>query len=141
MGRRGPKKTPLELLKLRGSRLAKGREQEAKVMQKQHRPGQKPSAVPSVPGHLSVKAKKWVRALLDQYTFNSVEWALVIYAAEAADRCAAAREALADGAGLTFIDRHGSPKPRPEVQIELSSRAAFARIVRQLQIDQPAEVP
>ena len=37
--------------------------------------------------------------------------------------------------GLTFEDPHGCPKTRPEVAIERDSRLAFARLVRELDLD------
>ncbi len=52
-----------------------------------------------------------------------------------------ARVALAEH-GLTFTDASGSPKTRPEVAIERDSRIAFARLIRELDldVDTPAEV-
>jgi len=68
---------------------------------------------------------------------------LLTLACEAWDRCQQAREALAEH-GLTFEDRFGQPRPRPEVAIERDSRMSFARLVRQLaleDIEPPEEVP
>jgi hypothetical protein len=46
----------------------------------------------------------------------------------------AAREVL-DKDGLTYTDRFGAPRARPEVAIERDSRIAFARLVRELALD------
>ena len=53
---------------------------------------------------------------------------------EAWDRCVEAREALA-AHGLTFEDRFGQPRARPEVAIERDNRIALARLVRELGLD------
>jgi phage terminase small subunit len=55
-------------------------------------------------------------------------------AAESWDRCTEAREIL-KREGLTFDDRFGQPKARPEVAIERDSRIAFARLLRELSLD------
>jgi phage terminase small subunit len=61
-------------------------------------------------------------------------------ACEAWDRMQAARKAL-DDLGLTFIDAQGQPRTRPENAVERDSRIAFARLVRELDLDggAPAE--
>jgi hypothetical protein len=40
---------------------------------------------------------------------------------------------------MTFTDRHGDPRARPEIQIEIASRTSFARLLRELDLD--VEVP
>ena len=59
---------------------------------------------------------------------------LLALACESWDRSQQAREHLAEH-GLTFVDRFGCPKPRPEVGIERDSRIAFARLLRELSLD------
>jgi phage terminase small subunit len=54
-------------------------------------------------------------------------------AGEAWDRYQQAPAAL-DEHGLTF-DRDGRPMPRPEIAVERDSRLAFARLVRELDLD------
>jgi phage terminase small subunit len=67
---------------------------------------------------------------------------LLTLACEAWDRCQQARELLATE-GLTFEDRFGQPRARPEVSIERDSRIGFARLVRELALDGegPPEAP
>jgi phage terminase small subunit len=59
---------------------------------------------------------------------------LLTKACEAWDRSERAREALAKY-GMTYEDRFGAPRSRPEVAIERDSRLAFARLVRELGLD------
>jgi len=61
-------------------------------------------------------------------------------ACEAYDRSEQAREAIAKH-GMTYSDRFGAPRARPECAIERDSRLAFYRICRELGLDivPPAE--
>ncbi len=83
------------------------------------------------PEHLSKQTQEfWVWALYE-YQINRDELHLLLMACEAMDRCIQARKRLAKQ-GLTYNDRFGQPKSRPEVAIERDSRLAFARLVKQL---------
>jgi hypothetical protein len=88
----------------------------------------------AVPRHLSPGAKRWFRAVSACYELENHHLLLLCLAAEAWDRCCGARRVL-DAEGTTFIDRHGQPRPRPEVAIERDSRIAFARLLRELDLD------
>jgi hypothetical protein len=59
---------------------------------------------------------------------------LLQLACEAWDRAEQARELLLQH-GLTFVDRFGQPHARPEIAIERDSRIAFARLLRELNLD------
>jgi phage terminase small subunit len=59
---------------------------------------------------------------------------LLLAACEAWDRREEARKALRKH-GLTYIDRFGQPRARPEVAIERDSRIAFARLLRELDLE------
>lgn len=39
--------------------------------------------------------------------------------------------------GLTYTDRYGCPKSRPEVAIERDARISFARLIRELSLSEP----
>jgi phage terminase small subunit len=62
---------------------------------------------------------------------------LLTVAAECWDRLLGAREAI-DQHGTTYTDRFGSPRARPEVAIERDSRVAFARLLRELDLETEA---
>jgi hypothetical protein len=59
---------------------------------------------------------------------------LLTLAAEAWDRAQEAREAIVVH-GPVYEDRFGQPRARPEVAIERDSRIAFARLLRELDLD------
>ena len=59
---------------------------------------------------------------------------LLTLASEAWDRGQQARKLLATH-GLVYVDRFGAPRARPEVAIERDSRLAFARLLRELDLD------
>ena len=86
------------------------------------------------PAHLTEATQKWFEAVVDGYDLEQHHVRLLTLAGEAWDRSQQAREALAEH-GLTFVDRFGAPHARPEVAIERDSRIAFARLVRELDLD------
>ena len=55
-------------------------------------------------------------------------------AAECLDRIVDSREALAEH-GLTYVDRYGQPKERPECMTERQNKALFMRLLRELALD------
>jgi len=83
------------------------------------------------PEHLSKEAHEFWQWASDEYQLNRDELHLLLMACEAMDRCIQARKRLAKQ-GLTYTDRFGQPKSRPEIAIERDSRLAFARLVKQL---------
>ena len=91
-------------------------------------------SVRRAPQHLSKATGAWWRAVVRGYELDEHHERLLTLAGEAWDRCEQAREALLEH-GLTFVDRHGAVKPRPEVAIERDSRIAFARLVTELDLD------
>ena len=88
------------------------------------------------PAHLSEASRSWWRSVAADYGLEEHHERLLTLAAEAWDRCQEAREALAGG--ITYIDRFGQPRARPEVAIERDARLAFVRIVRELNLDADA---
>ena len=90
---------------------------------------------PEAPKHLRQPTKKWWRKVVADWDLQEHHLRLLTLAAQTWDRAEQAREVLAEQ-GLTFNDRFGQPKSRPEVAIERDSRLAFARLLRELCLDE-----
>jgi phage terminase small subunit len=97
-------------------------------------PEHKTSALPKPPKHLRSATAKWFRTVVEDFDLEAHEIRLLTLAAEAWDQGQAAREIVAEK-GMTFDDRFGQPKARPEVAIERDSRIGFARLLRELALD------
>ncbi len=97
---------------------------------------------PKPPGHLRAATRRWFSAVVADYDLDPHHIRILTLAAEAWDRGQAARE-IVDKDGLTYTDRFGQPKARPEVAIERDSRIGFARLIRELGLDAepPPEAP
>jgi hypothetical protein len=70
----------------------------------------------------------------DEYQLEPHHTRLLTLAAESWDRCQQAREVL-DRDGLTYADRFGAPRARPEVAVERDNKVSFARLLRELDLD------
>jgi P27 family predicted phage terminase small subunit len=94
------------------------------------------------PQHLTKKTRSWWRQVVNDYYLEDHHIRLLTLAAEAWDRCEEAREILA-AEGLTYLDRFDQPRARPEIAVERDSRLAFARLLRELDLDvePPAGAP
>ena len=86
------------------------------------------------PQHLKPPTRRWWASVVADYDLAAHHIRLLTLCGESWDRCTEAREALVEH-GLTFTDRFGCPKPRPECAIERDSRIAFVRIIRELGLD------
>jgi phage terminase small subunit len=95
----------------------------------------------TLPRHLTAPTRRWAEGILEAYVLESHHLRLLVLACEAWDRGQAARAALAEH-GTVFVDRFGSPRTRPEVNIERDSRIGFSRLLRELALDvsEPHEV-
>ena len=87
------------------------------------------------PKHLRAATRKWFESVLNDYELEAHHIRLLQLAAEAWDRCQEAREAIKKH-GLTFENKYGETKIRPEVMVEKDSRIAFARLVRELALSE-----
>jgi len=96
----------------------------------------------AAPDHLSEDAAKWWRTVNREFQLEPHHVRLLTLACEAWDRNQEAR-AILDAEGMTFLDRFGCPKARPEIAIQRDSRIAFARLLRELDLDLdgPTEPP
>lgn len=82
----------------------------------------------------------WWEQIVGEFALESHHLRLLQAACEAWDRCQAAREQVAS-TGLTFIDPGGSIRANPAVAIERDARTLFARLVRELNLDEePTDV-
>lgn len=89
---------------------------------------------PKAPSNLRPATRKWFKSVVEDYELDGHHVRLLTLAAEAWDQAQTAREVL-DRDGLTFLDRFGQPKERPECGILQNARIAFARLIRELALD------
>ena|SRR5258708_6851621 len=89
---------------------------------------------PKAPKHLRPATRRWWRVVTEVYELEEHHLKLLQFCCESWDRAAEAREILAKE-GLTYTDRFGCPRSRPEIAVERDSRIAFARMLRELDID------
>ena len=87
------------------------------------------------PSHLAVETRKWFTEVVTTYHLEPHHIRLLQLAGEAWDRCQQARQAI-DRDGLISLT---TGKAHPAVAIERDSRLAFARLIRELDLD--AEPP
>ena len=74
----------------------------------------------------------WVRICTEwELEPEAEELAVLAHACQAQDICTTAQAAL-DEHGLTFEDRFGTPKERPELRILRQQRAAVASLLKQV---------
>jgi phage terminase small subunit len=86
--------------------------------------------------HLASETRSWVEDVEAEFELLGHHRRLLIAAAEAWDRSVAAREAIAEH-GLTFRDRFGQPRERPEVAIASRAAGDFRLLLRELGLDLP----
>jgi hypothetical protein len=85
-------------------------------------------------------ARDLYEAIDAAYHSSPSEQALLVEAMKSLDRAEQAREAV--GAELTVFARGGEPKAHPLLLVERDARAAFARLMRQLGLDdEPSAAP
>ena len=89
---------------------------------------------PDPPAHLRLETADWWRTVLADYELEQHHVRLLHLACEAWDRGQQAREAM-DRDGLTIGTGDGGLKAHPAVAIERDARLAFARLVRELDLD------
>jgi P27 family predicted phage terminase small subunit len=86
------------------------------------------------PQHLRKPTRDWWRQVVSDYELEPHHVRLLTLAAEAWDRAQEARETI-DREGAYYQDRFGQPKGHPALATERDSRIAFARLMRELDLD------
>lgn len=95
--------------------------------------------LPDPPKHLSAATRKWWKEVARDYELESHHFRLLELAAEALDRANEARARIAkDGA---YVQGRYGLRAHPAIAVERDSRLAFARLLRELDLDAatPAE--
>jgi len=86
------------------------------------------------PGHLSAASRRWFEEISRAFALEAHHRRLLVLAAESWDRGEAARKVLTTE-GLTYKDKRGNPRARPENAIARDAATVFARLVRELRLD------
>ena len=86
------------------------------------------------PAHLTRATKRWFKDIAASYELQSHHLRLLEMAAQSWDEYETARAAVAEH-GLTYVDRYGQSKERPEVGTARQARISFARLLRELALD------
>ncbi|MBB2753352.1 UNVERIFIED_ORG: P27 family predicted phage terminase small subunit [Rhizobium aethiopicum] len=94
----------------------------------------KGSGLPKPPKHLDRTTAKWFKSVVDEWDLDDHHVRILTLACEAWDQVQTCREIIAIN-GHTYRDRFEQPKERPEVSIMHNARLAFARLVRELDLD------
>jgi P27 family predicted phage terminase small subunit len=87
--------------------------------------------------HLTPDMRAFYRKIARQFSLGESHKRLLVAACESHDRMSTARDILAKE-GLVTTDRHGQARPHPCVSIERDSRIAFARLLRELGLQDDA---
>jgi P27 family predicted phage terminase small subunit len=97
-------------------------------------PQNKDSGSPAAPKHLRAGTRKWFKTVVEEWDLEDHHIRILTLAAEAWDQTQLCRETIQQD-GQTYTDRFGQPKERPEISIMHNARIAFARLVRDLDLD------
>jgi phage terminase small subunit len=89
--------------------------------------------VTKAPSHLRTATRRWYLDVLEHFDLEEHHERLLRAAAECWDRLQQAREVLAKE-GIVVPGRYG-PRAHPAVAIERDTRLAFARLLRELDLD------
>jgi phage terminase small subunit len=89
---------------------------------------------PRAPAHLAPATRSWWSGVLSEFALEEHHIRLLTLAGEAFDRGVEARERIAKD-GLVVPTADGGLKAHPCVAIERDSRLAFARLLRELDLD------
>jgi P27 family predicted phage terminase small subunit len=94
----------------------------------------KPVQTLSAPAYLAATTRHWWQDVVKRWELDQHHIRLLTLAAEAWDRGQQAREAIARE-GLTTTTKEGGLRAHPAIRIESDCRLAFARLIRELDLD------
>jgi P27 family predicted phage terminase small subunit len=86
------------------------------------------------PKHLTESSRTWWAVIAAEYELEDHHLRLLTLAGEAWDRGVQARQTLEES-GPFYNNKAGEPRAHPAVAIERDSRIAFARLMRELDLD------
>jgi P27 family predicted phage terminase small subunit len=92
------------------------------------------------PAHLRKSTQEWWTGINAEYELESHHLKLLSLAAEAWDRATTARETLAEH-GIFYTDRWGAPRKHPAVSVAEAATIAFARLCRELDLNEEDSSP
>jgi phage terminase small subunit len=93
-----------------------------------------PAKTAKAPAHLTPETAGWWLHVHAEFDLEMHHTRLLTLACEAFDRCGQAR-ALIDADGPVTVTPDGGMKAHPAVAIERDARLAFARLLRELDLD------
>jgi P27 family predicted phage terminase small subunit len=88
--------------------------------------------------HLRPETRQFWQAIVDEYELSAHHLRLLLAACESWDRMTEARETV-ETDGPYYTDKRGIRHPHPALAVEKESRAAFARLLKSLNLD--LEIP
>jgi hypothetical protein len=91
-----------------------------------------------IPKHLSSAMKIFFKQTCETYELEPHHIHLLTLGCEAKDRATEARRAIFEN-GMTYIDRYGAVRLRPECQVEAQSKILFTRILRELNLSEEVD--
>lgn len=106
---------------------------ELSVVPPQQRPPRR-NAPQMPPNHLKPSTKDWWRLISANFNLEKYQYAVLQSACEAWDLYQHARDQLTKK-GLTFTDKKGMVRARPEAAISRDARTSFLRALRELKLD------
>ena len=86
------------------------------------------------PKHLQTTTKKWWISVVTKWDLDPHHTMLLTLSGEAWDRGQQARR-LVEEEGMTVKTRDGGLKSHPAIRVETDCRLAFARLIRELDLD------
>lgn len=90
---------------------------------------------PKPPKHLRPETRRWWLETATKWVLEGHHLHLLTLAGEALDRAQQAREAILKDGAFFAPPNGGAPKKHPGIAVERDSMIAFARLVRELDLD------